>query len=283
VEGRVRAAGETITDPSYRVKPDQTFAVVVPAAVVALPRPQGMELAVVYEDDEVIVVDKPAGLVVHPAHGNPDRTLVNALLAHCGASLSGIGGVMRPGIVHRLDKNTSGLMVVAKTERAHASLTRQFAGRRVARAYEALVWGVPRPRTGKITGNIGRDPKNRRRMAVVRRGGKPAVTKYRVMRTFGERASLVACRLETGRTHQIRVHLAAKGHPVIGDATYGGAAAYPRGVAKTALDAALGRFGRHALHTHLIGFAHPVTGERLEFRSELPQDINMLIKTLEGL
>lgn len=282
-QGRVTARGTTIADPSYRVKPGQTFAITVPRPAPARPGPQAIALDVVYEDAHLIVVDKPAGLVVHPAPCNPDRTLVNALLAHCGASLSGIGGVVRPGIVHRLDKGTSGLMVVAKTDAAHAGLAAQFAARTVRRAYKAVVWGVPRPLKGKISGNIGRSPRNRKKMAVVRRGGKPAVTAYRVLRTLGETASLLECRLGTGRTHQIRVHLAAKGHPVIGDRTYGRSPAR-RLRAKRAgtLDFAAA-FDRPALHAYLIGFEHPATGERLEFVSDLPCDIRRLIDSLEEM
>ncbi|MEE9139641.1 MAG: RluA family pseudouridine synthase [Alphaproteobacteria bacterium] len=278
---RVTASGETIADPSYRVKHGQSFAVIVPEPVPARPKPQRIVLDVVYEDDEVIVVDKPAGLVVHPAPGNRDSTLVNALLAHCGDSLSGIGGVLRPGIVHRLDKDTSGLMVVAKTDAAHAKLSAQFASRRITRAYTALVWGIPRPGTGVITGNIGRNPRNRKKMAVVARGGKPAVTRYRLLRALGERASLIECRLETGRTHQIRVHLAAKGHPIVGDRTYGGGPARRVRGAGAALTDALKGFTRHALHAHLIGFEHPASGKRLEFSSDLPHDINEVIDILE--
>ena len=280
-EGRVGACGETIADPSYRVKPGQTFAVTVPEAAPARPQPQAIALDVVFEDAHVIVVDKRAGLVVHPAPGNRDSTLVNALLAHCGESLSGIGGVIRPGIVHRLDKDTSGLMVVAKTDAAHAGLAAQFAARAVVRAYKAVVWGVPRPRRGEITGNIGRNPRNRKKMAVVTRGGKPAVTGYRVLAAVGTRASLLECRLGTGRTHQIRVHMAAKGHPIVGDRTYGGAQARRLRDCGPAAVETLAGFERHALHAYLIGFEHPATGERLRFSSDLPHDINRLMEVLE--
>ena len=220
-DGRVSVDGATITNPSERVKPGQRVAVAVPAATTALPAAQAMTLDIRYEDADLLVLQKPAGLVVHPAPGNADGTLVNALLAHCGESLAGIGGVRRPGIVHRLDKDTSGLMVIAKTERAHAKLAADFAARRIERAYLAVVWGVPSPRAGEIVGAIGRNPANRKSMAVVRRGGKPALTRYRVLRVFKDVAALVECRLATGRTHQIRVHLAERGHPVIGDPIYG--------------------------------------------------------------
>jgi 23S rRNA pseudouridine1911/1915/1917 synthase len=282
-QGRVTTGGKTIADPSYRVKPGQTLTVEVPEAAPGRPRPQAIELDVVYEDEHLIVVDKPAGLVVHPAPGNPDRTLVNALLAHCGTSLSGIGGVIRPGIVHRLDKDTSGLMVVAKTDAAHAGLAAQFAARAVTRAYKAVVWGVPRPLTGRISAAIGRSPRNRKKMAVVKRGGKPAVTDYRVLRRLDETASLVECRLATGRTHQIRVHMAAKGHPVVGDRTYGRSPALRRRDRGAEIVDAITAFDRQALHAYLIGFVHPETGERLEFASDLPRDINMLVDRLEKL
>ena len=219
--GGLVAGGETITDPSYRVKPGQRFALTVPEPVPATPVGQDIALTVVYEDADLIVIDKPAGLVVHPAAGNHDRTLVNALIAHCGASLSGIGGVLRPGIVHRLDKDTSGLIVAAKNDVAHSSLAAQFADRSLTRVYRALVWGLPSPPVGEIEGAIGRSPRNRKKMAVMTRSGKPALTRYRLIEAFGAAASLVECRLATGRTHQIRVHMTHRGHPVIGDALYG--------------------------------------------------------------
>ncbi len=282
-EGRVSADGETIMDPSYRVKPGQTFAIIVPESRPAAPEPQPIDLDIVFEDKDVLVIDKPAGLVVHPAPGNPDRTLVNALIAHCGDTLSGIGGVRRPGIVHRLDKDTSGLMVVAKNDAAHASLAAQFAGRSITRAYRAVVWGVPSPRRGEIAGNIARSPRNRKKMAVVRRGGKAALTRYRVLKPLGSAASLIECRLATGRTHQIRVHLAWKGHPIVGDPTYSrNKAARARSLGPGAARA-VAALGRQALHAHLIGFTHPATAERLEFESALPPDINKLQKELEGV
>ena len=280
-EGHVSLGGATICDPSLRVKPGETFVVRVPPPADDRPLPQAMALDIRFEDEHVIVVDKPAGLVVHPAPGNPDRTLVNALIAHCGASLSGIGGVRRPGIVHRLDKDTSGLMVVAKTELAHRHLAADFAARRVERAYRAFVWGVPSPRAGEIAAAIGRSPRDRKKMAVVARGGKNAVTRYRVAASFGLVAAELECRLATGRTHQIRVHLAARGHPLIGDAAYGGArrrANVPER-ARTALAA----FPRQALHAALLGFTHPATGAALRFESALPVDLMALKEVLEGL
>jgi len=273
--------GAVITDPSYRVKQGQIFDIFVPDPVPATPQPQAMALQIVYEDGDVIVIDKPAGLVVHPAPGNPDRTLVNALLAHCGEELAGIGGVRRPGIVHRLDKDTSGLMVIAKTEAAHAALSEQFAGRTIERAYLALVWGVPSPREGEIEGNIGRGPRDRKKMAVRRTGGKPALTRYRVLKRFGAAASLVECRLATGRTHQIRVHMAYKGHPVIGDPVYGGGLTPARRRAAGPAAEAIGMLGRQALHAAVLGFDHPRGTGRMRFEIKLPFDLNQLVSSLE--
>jgi 23S rRNA pseudouridine1911/1915/1917 synthase len=235
----------------------------------------------VYEDGDVIVVDKPAGMVVHPAPGNPDKTLVNALIAHCGESFAGIGGVKRPGIVHRLDKDTSGLMVVAKTQAAHQSLTRQFAGRHVERVYAALVWGIPRPRAGEIEANIGRSRQNRTKMAVLRQGGKPALTRYKVVRELaGGLVSQIECRLATGRTHQIRVHLAAIGHPLLGDPTYGRAKGHRRALPAPA-QAAIDRFGRQALDAFVLGFRHPGDGREMRFEKKLANDLNGLVSDLE--
>jgi 23S rRNA pseudouridine1911/1915/1917 synthase len=279
-----RDAGATITDPSLRVKPGERFAIAIPEAVADRPAAQAIPLDIRFEDDHLIVIDKPAGLVVHPAPGNPDRTLVNALLAHCGDSLAGIGGVRRPGIVHRLDKDTSGLMVVAKSDRAHGALAEAFAAHRVRRTYSAVVWGVPSPRRGEISGNIGRSPVNRKKMAVVSRGGKAALTRYEVQRAFKSVAALVDCRLATGRTHQIRVHMTERGHPLIGDPTYGTARGSHRnpelGAAARQLVAA---FPRQALHARALGFEHPATGESLDFSSELPKDIAQLVDILDEL
>ena len=275
--GQVRLGEATITEPAYRVKSGEAFTITVPAPADARPEPQAMPLRITHEDADLIVVDKPAGLVVHRAPGNPDHTLVNALLAHCGEALSGIGGVRRPGIVHRIDKDTSGLLVVAKTELAHAALSAAFAAHDIERAYLALVWGRPRPAEGTIRGAIGRDPRNRKKMAVVDRGGKDATTHYRIARRFGQAATLLECRLETGRTHQIRVHLAEAGHAVVADPVYG-RARRRRSVALGAeLAAVLGGFKRQALHAHVLGFAHPRSGEQISFRSELPTDFSDLI------
>jgi 23S rRNA pseudouridine1911/1915/1917 synthase len=262
----LRSDGGPATDPAAKTRPGQRFAVTLPEPVPDRPVAQEMALIIPYEDAHLLVIDKPAGLVVHPAPGNPDRTLVNALIAHCGDSLAGIGGVKRPGIVHRLDKDTSGLMVVAKTELAHRALTADFAARRIERAYRAVVWGVP-PVSGEIDRAIGRNPRDRKKMAVVQRGGKAAVTRYRRLESFGTEAALLECRLATGRTHQIRVHLAALGHPLIGDPVYG------RRRAPELL-------GRQALHAGLLGFTHPASAAALRFTSELPADMAALIDAL---
>ncbi len=282
-KGLVAVDGAPATDASARVRAGQTFKVHVPAAVPARPRAQAIPLDVVYEDDELIVVDKAAGLVVHPAAGHADGTLVNALLAHCEGSLSGIGGVTRPGIVHRLDKDTSGLMVAAKTDRAHLDLSEQFAAHSLERGYRALVWGQPSPPSGEVSGNVGRSPANRKKMAVLRRGGKPALTKYRTLETVGRRASLVECRLSTGRTHQIRVHMADIGCPVIGDPVYGGGArARLKGAGPDILQE-FTRFHSQALHAYLLGFKHPLSGKKLRFESKLPNYFKILIGFLEGI
>lgn len=281
--GRVTERGSTLRDPSLRVKHDQNFVVILPEIEDAPPAAQPIGLDIRFEDAHLIVIDKLAGMVVHPAPGNPDGTLVNALLDHCGVSLSGIGGVRRPGIVHRLDKDTSGLLVVAKTEAAHQALSRDFAARRVDRAYAAFVWGVPHPSAGEIAGNIGRSMANRKKMAVLGEGrGRPALTRYRVERTFRAAAALVECRLATGRTHQIRVHLTHFGHPVIGDPVYGARAG--RRIARGgSVEAQITEFPRQALHARRLGFDHPVEQQRLEFDSPLPADLRRLEESLERL
>ncbi len=278
------AAGATITEPSFRVKPGQIVELTVPESIAAEPQAQDLPLTILYEDDDLLVLDKAAGMVVHPAPGNPDRTLVNALLAHCGASLSGIGGVKRPGIVHRLDKDTSGVMLAAKNDFSHRALSEAFARHDIDRRYYALVWGAPSPRRGRIEGNIGRNPLNRQKMAVVKKGGKPAVTDYRVVRSFGPKsapiASLVECRLMTGRTHQVRVHMAQLGHALVGDRLYGRARKKTKGWEDAMQH--LGSFPRQALHAYRLGFTHPVSGKELEFETSLPVDMKRLISVLEG-
>ncbi len=279
--GHVSEGARTITEASHRVKPGQSFAIFVPESEDALPLGEAIPLTILHEDEYLIVIDKPAGLVVHPAPGNATGTLVNALIAHCGDSLSGIGGVRRPGIVHRLDKDTSGVMVAAKTDAAYAGLQAQFATRTIERAYAAMAWGMPQPRTGEIEGAIGRSPRNRKKMAVVARGGKRALTRYRVTRTLGGGAvSLLECRLETGRTHQIRVHLASRGHAILGDPLYGAArpAASRRLTPETR--EAVAAFPRQALHAATLGFVHPGSGKTLRFKSEIPSDMSELLEIL---
>jgi 23S rRNA pseudouridine1911/1915/1917 synthase len=283
IEGAIASDGRVLRDPAQRASPGASVIVMLPEPEEPTPAAQAIALDICFEDEHLIVIDKPAGMVVHPAPGNLEGTLVNALLAHCGPSLLGIGGVRRPGIVHRLDKDTSGLLVAAKTETAHRALSHDFAARRIARAYSAVVWGVPAPASGEITGNIGRSAVNRKKMAVVAdTRGRAAVTRYRVERRFGVHAALVECRLLTGRTHQIRVHLAHIGHPLIGDPAYGTRAG--RGVARTGMPgAAIAGFARQALHARLLGFTHPVTGENLTFENPLPADMAELLANLERL
>jgi 23S rRNA pseudouridine1911/1915/1917 synthase len=299
--GRVAISGRTIFDPSHRVNVGDEIAVAVPAAVPADPGPENIPLAIVYEDADIVVIDKPRGLVVHPAAGNWTGTLVNALVAHCGATLSGIGGVRRPGIVHRLDKDTTGLMVVAKNDRAHRALAAQFAdhGRTgpLERGYLAFVWGVPdRPR-GLIDKPIDRHPQARDRMAV-RAGGRDAITLWEVLESYPAAAglhgasptgakrggagvaSLLDCRLKTGRTHQIRVHLAAMGHPLLGDDTYGPGFRTKTALLSESAQAALGALSGQALHAYLLAIEHPTSGKEMVFRSELSSELAGLRKML---
>jgi 23S rRNA pseudouridine1911/1915/1917 synthase len=276
-------SGEDISDASRKVHAGDSFRLTVPPPVPAEPEAQEIALDIVYEDDDLLVIDKPAGLVVHPAAGNPDGTLVNALLAHCGDSLSGIGGTLRPGIVHRIDKDTSGLLVAAKSERAHQGLAAQFAEHAIERVYTAFAWGVPRPARGRIEGAIGRSATHRRKMAIVTRGGKPAVTDYETIAAYGGMAARLACRLETGRTHQIRVHLASRSHPLIGDPLYGKGRRALRRDVPPALPAAIEALPGQALHAGILGFTHPVSGEALRFESELPPPLKALAEALEAL
>jgi len=268
----------TVTEASYRVKSGETITLHIPPPEDATPRPQAMDLDIVYEDEHLIVLDKPAGLVVHPAPGNPDHTLVNALLAHCGDSLSGVGGVRRPGIVHRLDKDTSGLMVSAKHDAAHVGLSELFSRHDIQRRYRALVWGHVARSTGRIEGNIGRDPKNRKKMAIVDRGGKPAVTHYALLEAYGLTASLIDCRLETGRTHQIRVHMSSQGYPVLGDPLYSRARWSRSSDLPDELRKAIAGLKRQALHAAELGFRHPMNGRDLNFQSEPPHDMQTLLE-----
>jgi 23S rRNA pseudouridine1911/1915/1917 synthase len=278
--GHVRRDGVVVTQPAEPVRAGAQYMVTPPAPIPATPQAQPIPFSILYEDSDLLVLDKPAGLVVHPAPGNQDGTLVNALLAHCGDSLPGIGGEKRPGIVHRLDKDTSGVMVVAKTEAALATLSAAFAARDLDRAYLALCWGLPNPATGEIEGAIGRDPRERKRMAMVTRGGKQALTRYRMLAQHNAAVALLECRLATGRTHQIRVHLAAKGHPIVGDPVYlrripAAARGLPDEQRRMLLD-----FPRQALHAARLGFAHPRTGALLSFETPPPADMQTLLAEL---
>lgn len=280
-QGHAHRDGRMVTDPAEQVRPGVTYALDLPPPQPATPLAQPIAFPILYEDPDLIVLDKPAGLVVHPAPGNPDGTLVNALLAHCGDQLTGVGGERRPGIVHRLDKDTSGIMVVAKTQLANNALTLAFAARDIDRAYLALVWGLPNPAAGDVQGNIGRDSRDRKRMAVVVRNGKPALTWYSTWRTWSASIAALHCRLATGRTHQIRVHLASCGNPVVGDPLYlrrvpAAARALPEPVRRRLLD-----FPRQALHAARLGFAHPRTGQALSFTTEPPADMAGLIASLD--
>jgi len=275
--GRVALDGKPAR-PSARVRPGQRVALEVKAPVAAEPEPEDIPITVLHEDADLLVVDKPAGLVVHPGPGTPTGTLVNALLRHV-RDLSGVGGVLRPGIVHRLDKGTSGLLLVAKNDAAHRALALQFAGRSVEKEYLALVLGVPRTREGTIDAPIGRDPRDRKRMSVVAPRGREARSTWRVVESF-DGAALLRVRIHTGRTHQIRVHLASLGHPVAGDATYGGTrAASSRGAAARA---ALESLTRPALHAARLSFRHPRTGEHLAFESPLPRDLETVLEALRA-
>src|ERR1700722_16280142 len=288
--GRVAIGGRTIRDPGHRVNVGDRLTVVVPPPEEAAPQAEAIPLAIVHEDDDLIVIDKPKGLVVHPAAGNRTGTLVNALLAHCGASLSGIGGVKRPGIVHRLDKDTTGLMVVAKNDRAHQSLAKQFAdhGRTGAmrRGYMAFIWGVPNRQRGTIDAPIDRHPFAREKMAV-REGGREAVTHWEILESFDGRdgkpvAAQLSCQLETGLTHQIRVHLAHIGHPLMGDAVYGPHFKTKASHLGPQSQAALAALDRQALHAYLLALEHPKTGAILEWISDLPEDLSLLREGLRA-
>ena len=265
--------------PAEPVRSGAEYVVTLPSPVPATPEPQSIPFPVLYEDADLIVLDKPAGLVVHPAPGNEDSTLVNALLAHCGATLPGIGGERRPGIVHRLDKDTSGVMVVAKTEAALATLSAAFAARSLDRAYLSLCWGVPPPH-GELDGSISRDPRDRKRMAVVTQGGKAALTRYTRLRYWDGGVALLECRLATGRTHQIRVHLAAAGHPLVGDPVYLRRTPAAARLLPAEARGALLDFPRQALHAARLGFAHPRTGAALLFSTPLPPDFQALLDVL---
>ncbi len=273
--GGVRnATGAAIRDPAAKAAAGQTFEVHVPEPAPAHNLPQDLALVVAYEDEHLIVVDKPAGMVVHPAHGNPDGTLVNALLHHCAGNLSGIGGVARPGIVHRIDKLTSGLIVAAKTDVAHEGLSAQFARHSIDRRYQAIVAGLPNPSSGTVDAPLARSSADRQKMAVVGSDrGKRAVTHYRLVTPLRD-AALVECRLETGRTHQVRVHMTSIGHPLLGDPTYGRTRPAHRELLKRL------EFKRQALHAAELGFEHPVSKENLTFKSAFPSDMQELFRAL---
>lgn len=273
-EGAVLVDGRAAGQAAAKPQAGQSWLIRVPAPAPAAAQAQAIGLTIAFEDEALVVVDKPAGMVVHPAAGNPDGTLVNALLHHCQGQLSGIGGVARPGIVHRIDKDTSGLLVVAKTDAAHEGLARQFADHSIVRAYRAITAGVPMPAHGTIRGAIARSQADRKKMALVEDGrGKHAVTHYRVLHG-GDGAALVECRLETGRTHQVRVHLASIGHALLGDPVYGRCPPRLRPVL-----ARLG-FRRQALHAAALGFIHPLSGETLHFTSPTPVDMAALLVEL---
>jgi 23S rRNA pseudouridine1911/1915/1917 synthase len=278
--GAVNIGGKIECDPAYRVKARENVKISLPAVVDATPEAQEIDLDVVFEDAHLIVINKPVGMVVHPAPGNYDNTLVNALLAHCGDSLSGIGGVKRPGIVHRIDKDTSGLLVVAKTDAAHAGLSTQFAAHSIERTYDAVVWGAPYPQSDQIEGAIGRSRHNRKKMAIVKSGGKEAETGYRTIANFGELATHIRCKLKTGRTHQIRVHMSSIGHPLIGDSTYGSNRRRSMKGVPLDLAALLKTFPRQALHAATLGFTHPVTAKTMRFQSDMPDDLQSLLSAL---
>ena len=280
--GQASRDGLLIKDPSESVRAGALYRLHVPPPTPATPQPQDIPLAILFEDADLIVLDKPAGLVVHPAPGNLDGTLVNALLAHAGDDLPGIGGEKRPGIVHRLDKDTSGVMVVAKTDRAHRTLSEAFAARDLERAYLALVWGLPADMQGEVSAPVGRHPVDRKRMAVVERGGKAATTRYQVKRAWGTAVALVECRLLTGRTHQIRVHMAHIGHPLVGDPVYLRRTPASAKLLPAATRDALLAFPRQALHAATLGFRHPVTKQPLSFESPVPADLASLLTLLDG-
>ncbi len=285
-EGHVTRDGAPFGDASHKVRLHEGYIVRVPAAIEATPQAQIIPLHVVYEDADLLVLNKSADMVVHPGAGNHDGTLVNALLAHCGDSLSGIGGVKRPGIVHRLDKETSGLMVVAKNDAAHHGLAAQLADRSLKRVYQAIVWGMPQPAAGRIETQIGRHSTNRTKMAVLPSGGRDAITDYKTLKTFGLMASLVECRLQTGRTHQIRVHMAHIQNWLVGDPVYGRpsvARFLKLHKASPEVAAALGGFPRQALHAAQLEFIHPLSHNKVRLEAPLPADMQALLDTLHNI
>lgn len=276
-KGTVQIVGQKFNlSPDDKVIAGATYTIIPPEPLEADPEPENIPLDIVYEDEDLLVINKPSGLVVHPGAGNWTGTLVNALLYHCKDSLSGINGVCRPGIVHRIDKDTSGLLVVAKNDKAHMGLAKQFEVHSIQRTYDAFVWGLT-PESGRIEGNIGRSNTNRQKMAIVKMGGKPAVTHFERVEAYGITASHIKCHLETGRTHQIRVHMTSIKHPLIGDDLYGNP---PKGVPES-----IRFFPRQALHAGLLGFIHPITQKQMVFEVPMPEDLKNLqteLKTLRG-
>ena len=283
LDGAVTENGAAATDPSQSVRAEAEYALLLPPVREATPQAEDIPLDIMFEDDHIIVLNKPSGMVVHPGPGQPDGTLVNALIAHCGESLTGIGGVMRPGIVHRLDKDTSGVMMAAKSDAAHQKLTEMFAAHDLDRHYLAITWGMPPETEGRIEAALGRSTRDRKKQAVVP-NGRYAATNWTVIRRLPPFASIVECRLETGRTHQIRVHMAHLGHGVIGDPMYGKpmrSGQMPDAVARDCL-AEIRGFRRQALHAASLGFAHPVTGEALHFETPMPDDMAGLVAAIEA-
>ena len=299
----IRANGDLQINPSAKVQPGVEYAVHMPPPVDDTPQPQDIPLDILHEDDHLLVVNKPAGMTVHPAPGSTSGTLVNALLFHAKESLSGIGGVLRPGIVHRIDKDTSGLLVVAKSDRAHTHLSKQFAKHSIHRIYRLFTRGYPNPRDGRIESRLARSPHNRKKQAIVRgtfgdieasEHGRHAVTHYRFVKGYGQNPvaavgtpliSLIECQLETGRTHQIRVHMAHIGCPLLGDPLYGKQRAFntSKDPAMIAVNSAIASFKRQALHAAELGFVHPITKEEMVFKSEFPPEMKELEQALEGL
>ena len=267
-------------DSAYKVHKGEIYTILLPEPEDAEPEPENIPLDIVYEDDDLLVVNKPAGMTVHPAPGAYHGTLVHALLFHCRGKLSGIGGVKRPGIVHRIDKDTSGLLVVAKNDATHRALTEQFSVHSIERTYWAFVYGVPNPLNGTIDADIGRSPYDRKKMAIVKRNGKPAITHYQTVRVCGRAASLIKCNLETGRTHQIRVHLSSLGCHLIGDKVYEKSKKTSLIGISAEVKEFINNFPRQALHAKTLGFVHPKSGEFMQFDTQLPEDLQILSEKL---
>ncbi len=280
--GYVFADDEMVADKDFKTRLNDVYQITLPEPTAAIPEAQDIPLEILYEDDDLIVINKPAGMTVHPAAGAYSGTLVNALLYHCKGSLSGIGGVARPGIVHRIDRNTSGILVVAKNDLAHRGLAEQFFNHTIERTYYAVIYGVPYPSQGIISGNIARSSYDRKKMALVQNGGKPAVTHYEVIENFKNAVSLIKCNLETGRTHQIRVHLSSIGCNLVGDDIYVKAKKSSLNLPQD-IKGYVNTFPRQALHAYSLGFEHPVTKQHLAFQADFPEDMKLLIKTLREI